>query len=102
VGFSESLRSRPQPTGPNARNAAKFELGVPFARERTNIHHFQRVIIGELGEFPTARIGNPLFLTENTKQINDLWSTSGPGGPQCSDFNRFAQKNERRSKTARR
>jgi len=55
----------PATDGPQRAQCREIRTGAPIARERTNIHHFQRVIVGELGEFPAARIGNPLFLTEN-------------------------------------
>jgi len=41
---------------------------------------------------------NPPFLAENAKFIKDLWSAEWPRRlAKRPDFNRFAQKNERRS-----
>ena len=73
---SARLRGRrvPVPQRANARNAAKFEPGVPFVRERTNIHHFNGLSLAAWANFPPHGLENPLFLAENAKFIKDLWS----------------------------
>ena len=98
--FPQIIGSCRQPAGPNARNAAKFEPGVPFARERTNLIIFNGLSLAAWASFPTHGLENPLFLAENAKFIKDLRSAV-PGGSLSAWISIGSREKERRSKTER-
>ena len=92
-GFLDNAASSAQPQRAQCAQSREIRTGGRIARERTNIHRFQRVTDSAWGNFPSHGLENLLSWAENAKFINDLWSTGlARRLTKCSEFNRFAQK----------
>ena len=93
MGFSESLGSRQQPTGPNARKVAKFEPGVGSPESEPTSIIFNGLSSAAWANFPPHGLENPPFLAENAKFIKDLWSAEWPRRlTKCLEFKVCAKK----------
>ena len=102
MGFSESLGSRQQPTGPNARKVAKFEPGVGSPESEPTSIIFNGLSSAAWANFPPHGLENPPFLAENAKFIKDLWSAGvGLAAHYVLGIQGLREKNERPSIMAR-
>ena len=63
-----------QPSRANARKAANFEPGIPFAESEPTSIIFNGLPLAAWANFLPHGLENLLFLAENAKFIKDLWS----------------------------
>ena|SRR5215469_14425623 len=66
--------------GPQRAQSREIRTGGRIARERTNIHHFQRVTDSGLGEFPPTDWKIRRFWPKMPNSSKTCGPRSGPGG----------------------